>query len=170
MAEKQVNEKNELIEKVVEVRRVSKVVKGGRRFSFSALIVVGDGKGRVGVGLGKANEVVEAIRKGTDAAKKKMQVFAIYKNTIPHQVLGHYGAGKVLMKPNPPGSGIIAAGAVRTVMEAIGIRDINVKALGSTNSHNLVKATIEGLGQLKSFEEIAQRRNKNVEDVCLIEF
>ena len=169
MAEKG-REQSEFVEKVVEIRRVSKVVKGGRRFSFSALIVVGDGKGRVGVGLGKANEVVESIRKGTEVARKKMQAFSLYKSTIPHKVLGHYGAGKVLMKPTPPGSGIIAAGAVRSVMEAIGIRDINVKALGSTNSHNMVKATIEGLSQLKSFEEIAQRRNKNVEDICLIEF
>lgn len=168
MAEKL--EKKEFIEKVVEVRRVSKVVKGGRRFSFSALIVVGNEKGSVGVGLGKANEVVEAVRKGTEKAKRKMKMYNIYKNSIPHDVLGHFASGKVLMKPTPPGSGIIAAGAVRSVMEAVGIKDINVKALGSSNSHNLVKSTIDALSQLKSFEQIANRRNKPIEEIRLISF
>ncbi|MGK0288979.1 MAG: small subunit ribosomal protein S5 [bacterium] len=169
LADKAVDKK-ELIEKVVEVKRVSKVVKGGRRFSFSALVIVGDGKGRVGVGLGKAKEVVEAVRKGSEQAKKEMSFYPLYKNTIPHQVLGHFGSGRVLMKPAPQGSGIIAAGAVRSVVEAVGITDINVKALGSTNSANLVKATIAGLNDLKSFDEIAARRGKDTEEICLIEF
>lgn len=163
-------EKVDLIEKVVEVKRVSKVVKGGRRFSFSALVVVGDAKGRVGSGLGKANEVVEAVRKATEKAKRGMRAYSLYKNSIPHEVLGHHGAAKVLMKPSPPGSGIISAGAVRAVMEAAGVSDINVKALGSTNAHNLVRSTLDGLSQLKSFAEIAERRGKKIEDVCLIEF
>lgn len=167
MAEK---EKSDLIEKVIEVKRVSKVVKGGRRFSFSALVVVGDGKGRVGAGLGKANEVVEAVRKGTEAAKRSMKPFSLYKNSIPHQIIGEHGSARVLMKPSPPGSGIISAGAVRSVVEAVGIHDINVKALGSTNAHNLVRATIEGLGQLRSFAEVAERRNKKIEEICLIDF
>ena len=167
MAEK---EKSDLIEKVVEVKRVSKVVKGGRRFSFSALVVVGDGQGRVGFGLGKANEVVEAVRKGNEKAKNTMKAYSLYKNTIPHQVIGKHGAGKVLMKPSAAGSGIISSGAVRAVAEAVGINDINAKALGSNNVHNLVRATINGLKQLKSFAEIAERRNKKLEEICLMEF
>lgn len=167
MAEK---EKNDLIEKVIEVKRVSKVVKGGRRFSFSALVVVGDGNGRVGIGLGKASEVVEAVRKGTETAKKDMVAFSLYKNTIPHEVTGKHGSARVLMKPSPQGSGIISAGAVRAVAEAVGITDINVKALGSNNAHNLVRSAINGLGQLKSFSEIAERRNKKIEKICLIDF
>ena len=164
------NEKNEFIEKVIEVKRVSKVVKGGRRFSFSALVVVGDGKGRAGAGLGKANEVIEAVRKGTEKAKNTMIAFSIYKNTIPHQILGRHGAAKVLMKPSQPGSGIISSGAVRAVVESIGIKDINAKALGSNNVHNLVRATINGLQEIKSFAEIAERRNKTVDEICLIDF
>ncbi len=167
MAEK---EKSDLIEKVVEVKRVSKVVKGGRRFSFSALVVVGDGKGRVGFGLGKANEVVEAVRKGNETAKKAMKAFSLYKHTIPHKIIGKHGSGKVLMKPSPAGSGIISSGAVRAVAEAVGINDINAKALGSNNVHNLVRATVNGLGQLKSFAEIAERRNKNIDEICLMDF
>ncbi|MCP4750248.1 MAG: 30S ribosomal protein S5 [Proteobacteria bacterium] len=163
-------EKSEFIEKVVEVKRVSKVVKGGRRFSFSALVVVGDGKGRVGIGLGKANEVIEAVRKGTEKAKRVMKAYSTYKNSIPHQVVGAHGAAKVLMKPSQPGSGIISSGAVRGVVEALGIKDINAKALGSANVHNLVRATVNGLEQLKSFAEIAERRNKTIEEVCLIDF
>ena len=163
-------EKDDLIEKVIEVKRVSKVVKGGRRFSFSALVVVGDGRGRVGTGLGKANEVVEAVRKGTEKAKKGMQPYSLYKNTIPHIVTGKHGSAKVLMKPSALGSGIISAGAVRSVVEAVGITDINVKALGSNNAHNLVRSTINGLSQLRTFSEIAERRNKNVKDICLINF
>ena len=167
MAEK---EKSDLIEKVVEVKRVSKVVKGGRRFSFSALVVVGDGKGRVGHGLGKANEVVEAVRKGTEKAKKTMKTYSLYKNTIPHQVNGKHGAAKVMMKPSPPGSGIISSGAVRSVFEAIGLTDISVKALGSSNSQNLVQSTINGLEKLKSFSEVAENRNKKISEICLIKF
>jgi small subunit ribosomal protein S5 len=164
------NEKSEFIEKVIEVKRVSKVVKGGRRFSFSALVVVGDGKGRAGTGLGKANEVIEAVRKGTEKAKRAMKPFSIYKNSIPHQVMGKHGAAKVLIKPSPPGSGIISSGAVRAVAEAIGIKDINAKALGSNNVHNLVHATVNGLQQIKSFADIAERRNKTVDEVCVIDF
>jgi small subunit ribosomal protein S5 len=164
------NEKSDFIEKVIEVKRVSKVVKGGRRFSFSALVVVGDGKGSVGTGLGKANEVIEAVRKGTEKAKRRLRPYSIYKTSIPHQVLGKHGASKVLMKPSQPGSGIISSGAVRAVMEAAGISDINAKALGSANVHNLVHATLDGMKQLKSFTEIAERRNKSVEEVCLIDF
>ncbi len=164
------NEKSDLIEKVVEVKRVSKVVKGGRRFSFSALVVVGDGSGRVGTGLGKANEVIEAVRKGSEKAKRSLKTYSIYKNSIPHKVVGKYGAAKVLMKPSPPGSGIISSGAVRAVVEAIGIRDINAKALGSANVNNLVHATIHALTQIKSFAEIAERRSRPIEEVCLIDF
>ncbi|MBU2512447.1 30S ribosomal protein S5 [bacterium] len=164
------NEKSEFIEKVIEVKRVSKVVKGGRRFSFSALVVVGDGKGRAGTGMGKANEVIEAVRKGTEKAKRAMKVFCVYKNTIPHEVMGKHGAAKVLIKPSKPGSGIISSGAVRAVVEAVGIKDINAKALGSNNVHNLVNATVNGLQQIKSFAEIAERRQKPVDDICLIDF
>ena len=167
MAEK---EKSDLIEKVVEVKRVSKVVKGGRRFSFSALVVVGDGKGRVGFGLGKANEVVEAVRKGSEKGRKAMKAYSLYKTTIPHQIIGKHGAAKVLMKPAPAGSGIISSGAVRAVAETVGISDINAKALGSNNVHNLVRATINGLSELKSFAEIAERRGKKIEEICLMDF
>ena len=165
-----ISEKKEFFEKVVEVRRVSKVVKGGRRFSFSALVVVGDEKGKVGYSLGKANEVQEALRKGTEKAKHNIKNYSIYKKTIPHKVEGHFGAGRVMMKPAPLGTGIIAAGAVRSVLEAIGITDINVKSIGSSNSHNLVKACINGLKQLKSFDQIAKIRGKSLEQICLIEF
>ena len=164
------NEKSEFIEKVIEVKRVSKVVKGGRRFSFSALVVVGDGKGRAGTGLGKANEVIEAVRKGTEKAKRAMKPFCVYKNSIPHQVMGKHGAAKVLIKPSKPGSGIISSGAVRAVAEAVGIKDINAKALGSNNVHNLVHATVNGLQQIKSFADIAERRNKTGDEVCVIDF
>jgi len=161
---------NELIEKVVEVKRVSKVVKGGRRFSFNALVVVGDAQGKVGVSLGKANEVVEAVRKATEKAKKKMNFYNIYKDSIPHKIVGSFGATRVLMNPSPPGSGIISSGAVRAVMEAIGIKNINAKALGSTNAHNLVDATLNGLSQLRSFSEVAEMRGKKLEEICLIDF
>lgn len=163
-------ESSELIEKVVEVKRVSKVVKGGRRFSFSALVIVGDGNGRVGAGLGKANEVVEAVRKGNEAAKKNMISCSLYKTTIPHAVKGKHGSSYLLMKPSPSGSGIISAGAVRAVMECAGIHDVNVKALGSRNANNLVSAALDGLVQLKSFGEVAARRGKNLEEICQIGF
>ena len=159
MAEKN-QEKKELIEKVIRVNRVAKVVKGGRRFSFSALIVVGDGKGKVGLGLGKANEVVEAIRKAIDQASTSMKRISVQGTTIPHAAVGKFGSGKVLMKPAEKGHGIIAAGAVRAVMEAVGIMDISVKCLGSRNPNNLVRSTLEGLHNLRSHEWIASVRGK----------
>ena len=137
-----------LIEKVIQVNRCAKVVKGGRRFHFSALVVVGDGHGQIGCGLGKANEVADAIRKATTAAQKKMMKVSLREGTIPHEVLGHYGAGKVLMKPASAGTGIIAGGAVRQLCEAIGIRDILAKNIGSGNSINVVRATLQGFESL----------------------
>lgn len=156
-------EKSELIEKVIKITRVAKVVKGGRRFSFSALVVVGNGKGRVGFALGKANEVTEAIRKGIEKATKAMKPVVIEGRTIPHQILGRFGASKVIMKPCEPGRGIIASGPVRAIMEAAGIHDISVKTLGSNNPHNVLKSALHALYELKSFEEIAERRGVPVE-------
>ena len=164
MADKN-QEKKELIEKVIRVNRVAKVVKGGRRFSFSALIVVGDGKGKVGLGLGKANEVVEAIRKAIEQASTSMKRISVQGTTIPHTAVGKFGSGKVLMKPAEKGHGIIAAGAVRAVMEAVGIMDISVKCLGSRNPNNLVRSTLEGLYHLRSHEWIASVRGKNLNKV-----
>ena len=152
-----------LQEKLVQVNRVAKVVKGGRRFSFSALIVVGDGRGQVGLGLGKANEVVEAIRKGVEQASASLKKVNVEGTTIPHLAVGRFGSGKVLMKPAEKGHGIIAAGAVRAVMEAAGIMDISVKCLGSRNPNNLVRSTLEGLYNLRSNEWIAKARGKDLE-------
>ena len=158
-------EEQEFIERVIYINRTAKVVKGGRRFSFSALVVVGDGAGRVGAALGKANEVPEAIRKGVEQAKRLMKPVPIFKNTIPHTVTGNHGASNVLLKPASEGTGVIAGGPVRAVVEAAGIKDLLTKSLGSTNPHNLVKATLNGLESLRSHEEIARARGKTVEEI-----
>ena len=158
-------EQSEYIEKVVATNRVSKTVKGGRVMKFSALMVVGDGKGKVGFGLGKAAEVPEAIRKGIEDAKKNMITISLSGSTIPHEIIGEAGAGRVLMKPAAPGTGVIAGGPVRAVLELAGVRDILTKSQGSSNPNNMVRATIEGLKSLKSAEAVAALRGKTVEEL-----
>ena len=158
-------EQSEYIEKVVSLNRVSKTVKGGRVMKFSALVVVGDGKGKVGYGLGKAAEVPEAIRKGIEAAKKNMHKIALKGTTIPHETVGIYGAGRVLMKPAAPGTGVIAGGPVRAVLEVAGIKDIRTKSLRSNNPCNVVTATFQGLCGLTTAEQVAAKRGKTVKEI-----
>ena len=156
---------SDIIEKVVRINRVAKTVKGGRTMRFSALVVVGDGKGKVGCGLGKAAEVPDAIRKGIEDAKKNMISVPLVEGTVPHDIIGEYGAGRVLLKPANEGTGVIAGGSVRAVMEACGIKNIRTKCLRSNNPTNVVRATIAGLASLKSAEEVARLRGKAVEEL-----
>ena len=156
---------SEFIEKLVFVNRVAKVVKGGKNFRFTALMVIGDGEGRIGCGMGKAVEIPEAIRKGVEDAKKQMITVSMKDTTIPHEIVGKFGTGKVLLMPAPEGTGVIAGGPVRAVIEAVGIKNIRTKSIGSSNPVNMVKATLDGLSKLRTMEEVAALRGKTVEEL-----
>ncbi len=162
-------DQTELKEKLVHINRVAKVVKGGRRFSFNAIIVVGDGKGSVGVGLGKANEVNDAISKGVDDAKKNVVHVAVLRGTVPHSVVGKFGAAKVLLKPATPGTGVIAGGGVRAVLESAGVQDVLTKSMGSSNPHNVVKATMRALLNLSDANMIAQKRGMGTRELLSVD-